>query len=350
MIIGVSCDCICIFNIAVHNACLYGIVKIVNTYRACCSTAYSNSCGGSGNTGSNIGAVVSMNFVLCLIIFIMLNTCISQLCFRAAVVGQNAYTDTACSGTHTACNSKAGANQGNIIASMSIDSRTLVITRNIIYFCQSDSIRLCNRYRTGHTCCTIGSSRYSCTNSCRRSFVFALCINSKLIGIKCLFSITITAINLCGNIAAQKICIRSCTYTNTSIRTYCYRSSTDCTDNLSVILGKYADIARSTGSICISIINLGISCTVKMINSHSTGNSNRSITASCQAGSNNNIIQLMLCISRNNNAFAVLMLLAYVFAKSCFTGSVQRRIFHYALSIACNFIVGNAHTDTNLTA
>ena len=220
MIIGISCDCVCIFNTAVSNACLYGIVKIVNTYRACCSTAYSDSRGGSSNTGSNLSAVVSMNYVLCLIIFIMANTCISQLCFRTAVVRQNAYTDTACSGTHTACNSKAGANQGNIIASMSIDSHTLVITRNIIYFCQSDSIRLCNRYRTGHTCCTIGGSRYSCTNSCRRSFVFALSINSKLIGIKCLF--IITPVNLCGNIAAQKICIRSCTYANTGIRTTCY--------------------------------------------------------------------------------------------------------------------------------
>ena len=348
MIIGVSCDCICIFNTAVSNACLYGIVKIVNTYRACCSTAYSDSRGGSSNTGSNLSAVVSMNYVLCLIIFIMANTCISQLCFRTAVVGQNAYTDTACSGTHTACNSKAGANQGNIIASMSIDSRTLVITRNIIYFCQSDSIRLCNRYRAGHTCCTIGSSRYSCTNSYRFSFVFALCINSKLIGVK--FLLSITAINLCGDIAAQKICIRSCTDANSGIRTHCYRSSTNFTDNIGFILSQHADIARSTGSICFSIINLGISCTIKMINSHSSGNTHCSITACCQAGSNNNVIQLMLCISRNNNAFAVLMLLAYVFAKSCFTGSLQRRIFHYALSIACNLIVGNAHTDTGLTA
>ena len=348
MIIGVSCDCVCIINIAVRNACLYGIVKIVNTYRACCSTTYSDSCGGSGNTGSNLGAVVSMNYVLRFIICIMFNMCISQLCFRTAVVGQNAYADTACSGTHTTCNSKAGANQGNIISSLSIDSRTLVITRNIIYFCQSDSIRLCNRYRTGHTCCTIGSSRYSCTNSCRRSFVFALSINSKLIGIKCLF--IITPVNLCGNIAAQKICIRSCTYANTGIRTHCYRSSTDCTDNLGFILGKHADITRSTGGICCSIINLGSSCTIKMINSHSSGNTHCSITACCQAGSNNNVIQLMLCVSRNNNTFAVLMLLAYVFAKSCCTGSLQRRIFHYALSIACNFIVGNAHTDTNLTA
>ena len=292
-------------------------------------------------------------------------TCFSRY-FAAAQLSNSLaviihYADACATGnTHEragSCGSSAA--QRNIVNVVSSNCQTIIRALDILDCSSSFCVQLSNR---NGACASSGAiSAAGCGNTVGVGGHFRLIQGSDVDALAVDKLLLATTVNHCRYISADNTGIRCQTEACTTISATAYTQRTYMAFALGNIVCCYINVClAAVGQCCINaaIRCRGIGCAQNTVNSNRTCYAHANVSTYCHTSADCYIRQLVLRISRNNNAgalfiadYIIIILIAFVDSHTCIIACCRQLcIINYALSIACNFIVGNAHTDTNLTA
>ena len=331
-----------------------GIVQIIYSHvQACCTHAgsYAKDC---RCHVSLIGSVDSN--ITCFSRYIAA----AQLSNSLAVIIH--YANACASGTaHErtgSCGSSAA--QRNIVNVVSSNCQTIIRALDILDCSSSFCVQLSNR---NGACAGSGAiSAAGCGNTVGVCRHFRLIQGSDVNAIAVDKLLRTATVNHCRYISADNTSIRCQAETCTAISTTAYAQRTNVAFALSCIVCYYINVCFAlVAQACINAATccLGISCAQNTVNSNRTCYAHANVSTYCHTAADCYIRQVVLRISRDDNAFAsfiadyiIIILIAFVDSHTCIIACCRQLciILNYAFSSTADFIVGYAHTNADLTA
>ena len=292
-------------------------------------------------------------------------TCFS--CYFAAAQLSNSlaviinYADACATGsTHEragSCGSSAA--QRNIVNVVSSNCQTIIRALDILDCSSSFCVQLSNR---NGACAGSGAiSAAGCGNTVGVGGHFRLIQGSDVNALAVDKLLRTATVNHCRYISADNTGIRCKTEACTTISATAYTQRTYMAFALGSIVCCYINVClAAVGQCCINaaIRYLGIGCAQNTVNSNRTCYAHANVRTYCHTAADCYIRQLVLRISRNNNAFAsfiadyiIIILIAFVDSYTCIIACCRQLcIINYAFSSTADFIVGYAHANAGLTA
>ena len=255
------------------------------------------------------------------------------------------------------CGSSAA--QRNIVNVVSSNCQTIIRALDILYCSSSFCVQLSNR---NGACAGSGAiSAAGCGNTVGVCRHFRLIQGSDINAIAVDKLLRTATVNHCRYISADNAGIRCQTDTCTTISATAYTQRTYMAFALGSIVCCYINVClAAVGQCCINaaIRYLGIGCAQNTVNSNRTCYAHANVRTDCHTAADCYIRQLVLRISRNNNAFAsfiadyiIIILIAFVDSHTCIIACCRQLcIINYAFSSTADFIVGYAHANAGLTA
>ena len=255
------------------------------------------------------------------------------------------------------CGSSAA--QRNIVNVVSSNCQTIIRTLDILNCSSSFCVQLSNR---NGACAGSGAiSAASCGNTVGVCRHFRLIQSSDVNAIAVDKLLRTATVNHCCYISADNAGIRCQTDTCTTISATAYTQRTYMAFALGSIVCCYINVClAAVGQCCINaaIRYLGIGCAQNTVNSNRTCYAHANVSTYCHTAADCYIRQLVLRISRDDNAFAsfivdyiIIILIAFVDSHTCIIACCRQLcIINYAFSSTVDFIVGYAHANAGLTA
>ena len=256
------------------------------------------------------------------------------------------------------CGSSAA--QRNIVNVVSSNCQTIIRALDILYCSSSFCVQLSNR---NGACAGSGAiSAAGCGNTVGVCRHFRLIQGSDVNAIAVDKLLRTATVNHCRYISADNTGIRCQTDTCTTISATAYTQRTYMAFALGSIVCCYINVClAAVGQCCINaaIRYLGIGCAQNTVNSNRTCYSHTNVRTDCHTAADCYIRQLVLRISRNNNAgalfiadYIIIILIAFVDSHTCIIACCRQLciILNYAFSSTADFIVGYAHANAGLTA
>ena len=330
-----------------------GIVQIIYSHvQACCTHAgsYAKDC------RCHVSLVGSVNSnITCFSLYIAA----AQLSNSLAVIVYyaNAYATGSAHERTGSCGSSAA--QRNIVNVVSSNCQTIIRALDILYCSSSFCVQLSNR---NGACAGSGAiSAASCGNTVGVGRHVRLIQGSNVNAIAVDKLLRTATVNHCRYISADNASIRCQTDTCTTISATAYTQRTYMAFALGSIVCCYINVClAAVGQCCINaaIRYLGIGCAQNTVNSNRTCYANANVRTNCHTAADCYIRQLVLRISRDDNAFAsfiadyiIIILIAFVDSYTCIIACCRQLcIINYAFSSTADFIVGYAHANAGLTA
>ena len=330
-----------------------GIVQIIYSHvQACCTHAgsYAKDC------RCHVSLVGSVDSNI---------TCFSRYIAAAQLSNSLAviihYANACASGTaherRGSCGSSAA--QRNIVNVVSSNCQTIIRTLDILYCSSSFCVQLSNRNGACAGSGTISTTSCGNTIGVGRHFRFIQCTDVNFIAVdKLLLAATV---NHCRYISADNTCIRCQTDTCTTVSATAYTKRTYMAFALGSIVCCYINVClAAVGQCCINaaIRYLGIGCAQNTVNSNRACDAHANVSTYCHTSADCYIRQVVLRISRDDNAFAriiadyiIIILITFVDSHTCIIACCRQLcIINYAFSSTADFIVGYAHANAGLTA
>ena len=255
------------------------------------------------------------------------------------------------------CGSSAA--QRNIVNVVSSNCQTIIRALDILYCSSSFCVQLSNR---NGACAGSGAiSAAGCGNTVGVCRHFRLIQGSDINAIAVDKLLRTATVNHCRYISADNAGIRCQTDTCTTISATAYTQRTYMAFALGSIVCCYINVClAAVGQCCINaaIRYRGIGCAQNAINSNRTCYAHANVSTYCHTAADCYIRQVVLRISRDDNAFAsfiadyiVIILIAFVDSYTCIIACCRQLcIINYAFSSTADFIVGYAHANAGLTA
>ena len=255
------------------------------------------------------------------------------------------------------CGSSAA--QRNIVNVVSSNCQTIIRALDILYCSSSFCVQLSNR---NGACAGSGAiSAAGCGNTVGVGGHFRLIQGSDVNAIAVDTLLRAATINHCLYISADNTGIRCQTDTCTTVSATAYTQRTYMAFALGSIVCCYINVclaAVGQFSINAAIGCRGIGCTQNAVNSNRTCYAHANVSTYCHTATDCYIRQVVLRISRNDNAgasviadYIVIFLIAFVDSHACIiTCCRQLCIINYAFSSTADFIVGYAHANAGLAA
>ena len=255
------------------------------------------------------------------------------------------------------CGSSAA--QRNIVNVVSSNCQTIIRALDILYCSSSFCVQLSNR---NGACAGSGAiSAAGCGNTVGVCRHFRLIQGSDINAIAVDKLLRTATVNHCRYISADNAGIRCQTDTCTTISATAYTQRTYMAFALGSIVCCYINVClAAVGQCCINaaIRYLGIGCAQNTVNSNRTCYAHANVRTDCHTAADCYIRQLVLRISRNNNAgalfiadYIIIILIAFVDSYTCIIACCRQLcIINYAFSSTADFIVGYAHANAGLTA
>ena len=254
------------------------------------------------------------------------------------------------------CGSSAA--QRNIVNVVSSNCQTIIRALDILYCSSSFCVQLSNRNSARAGSGTISTTSCGNTIGVGRHFRFIQCTDVNFIAVDKL--LRTATINHCRYISADNSGIRCQTEACTTISATAYTQRTYMAFALGSIVCCYINVClTAVGQCCINaaIRCLGIGCAQNTVNSNRTCYAHANVSTDCHTAADCYIRQLVLRISRNDNAFVlfiadyIIILIAFVDSHTCIIACCRQLcIINYAFSSTADFIVGYAHANAGLTA
>ena len=272
------------------------------------------------------------------------------------------YADACATGsTHEragSCGSSAA--QRNIVNVVSSNCQTIIRALDILYCSSSFCVQLSNR---NGACAGSGAiSAAGCGNTVGVGGHFRLIQGSDVNAIAVDKLLRTATVNHCRYISADNTSIRCQTEACTTISATAYTQRTYMAFALGSIVCCYINVClAAVGQCCINaaIRCRGIGCAQNTVNSNRTCYAHANVRTDCHTAADCYIRQLVLRISRNNNAgalfiadYIIIILIAFVDSHTCIIACCRQLciILNYAFSSTADFIVGYAHANAGLTA
>ena len=255
------------------------------------------------------------------------------------------------------CGSSAA--QRNIVNVVSSNCQTIIRALDILYCSSSFCVQLSNR---NGACAGSGAiSAAGCGNTVGVCRHFRLIQGSDINAIAVDKLLRTATVNHCSYISADNTGIRCQTEACTTISATAYTQRTYMAFALGSIVCCYINVClAAVGQCCINaaIRCRGIGCAQNTVNSNRTCYAHANVSTYCHTAADCYIRQVVLRISRNNNAFAsfiadyiIIILIAFVDSHTCIIACCRQLcIINYAFSSTADFIVGYAHANAGLTA
>ena len=271
------------------------------------------------------------------------------------------YADACATGsTHEragSCGSSAA--QRNIVNVVGSNCQTIIHALDILYCSSSFCVQLSNRNSARAGSGAISTTSCGNTIGVGRHFRFIQCTDVNFIAVDKL--LRTATVNHCRNISADNTCIRCQTEACTTISATAYTQRTYMAFALGSIVCCYINVClAAVGQCCINaaIRYLGIGCAQNTVNSNRTCYAHANVSTYCHTSADCYIRQVVLRISRNNNTlttviadYIIIILIAFVDSHACIIACCRQLcIINYAFGSTADFIIGNAHADTGLTA
>ena len=329
------------------------VIKIIYSYvQTACNHAgsYAKDC------CCHISLVGSVNSnITCFSLY----TAAAQLGNSLAVIIH--YADASATGsTHEragSCGSSAA--QRNIVNVVSSNCQTIIRALNILNCSSSFCVQLSNRNSARAGSGAISAA--GCGNTVGVCRHFRLIQGSDINAIAVDKLLRTATVNHCRYISADNAGIRCQTDTCTTISATAYTQRTYMAFALGSIVCCYINVClAAVGQCCINaaIRYLGIGCAQNTVNSNRTCYAHANVRTDCHTAADCYIRQLVLRISRNNNAgalfiadYIIIILIAFVDSYTCIIACCRQLcIINYAFSSTADFIVGYAHANAGLTA
>ena len=288
-------------------------------------------------------------------------TCFSRY-FAAAQLSNSLaviihYADACATGsTHEragSCGSSAA--QRNIVNVVSSNCQTIIRALDILDCSSSFCVQLSNRNSARAGSGTISAA--GCGNTVGVGGHFRLIQGSDVNAI----TVNGATVNHCRYISADNAGIRCQTEACTTISATAYSQRTYMAFALGSIVCCYINVclaAVAQFSINAAIGCRGIGCAQNTVNSNRTCYAHANVSTYCHTSADCYIRQVVLRISRDDNAFAsiiadyiIIILITFVDSHTCIIACCRQLcIINYAFSSTADFIVGYAHANAGLTA
>ena len=256
------------------------------------------------------------------------------------------------------CGSSAA--QRNIVNVVSSNCQTIIRALDILYCSSSFCVQLSNR---NSACAGSGAiSAAGCGNTVGVGRHVRLIQGSDVNALAVDKLLRTATVNHCRYISADNAGIRCQTDTCTTINATAYTQRTYMAFALGSIVCCYINVClAAVGQCCINaaIRCRGIGCAQNTVNSNRTCYAHANVSTYCHTAADCYIRQLVLRISRNNNAgalfiadYIIIILIAFVDSHTCIIACCRQLciILNYAFSSTADFIVGYAHANAGLTA
>ena len=271
------------------------------------------------------------------------------------------YADACATGsTHEragSCGSSAA--QRNIVNVVSSNCQTIIRALDILYCSSSFCVQLSNRNSARAGSGAISTTSCGNTIGVGRHFRFIQCTDVNALAVDKL--LRTATVNHCRYISADNTCIGCQTEACTTISATAYTQRTYMAFALDSIVCCYINVClAAVGQCCINaaIRCRGICCAQNAINSNRTCYAHANVSTDGNTAADSYIRQLVLRISRNNNAgalfiadYIIIILIAFVDSYTCIIACCRQLcIINYAFSSTADFIVGYAHANAGLTA
>ena len=255
------------------------------------------------------------------------------------------------------CGSSAA--QRNIVNVVSSNCQTIIRALDILYCSSSFCVQLSNRNSARAGSGTISTTSCGNTIGVGRHFRFIQCTDVNFIAVDKL--LRTATVNHCRYISADNSGIRCQTEACTTISATAYTQRTYMAFALGSIVCCYINVCFAlVAQACINaaIRYLGISCAQNTVNSNRTCYAHANVRTDCHTAADCYIRQVVLRISRDDNAgalfiadYIIIILIAFVDSHTCIIACCcQLCIINYAFSSTADFIVGYAHANAGLTA
>ena len=255
------------------------------------------------------------------------------------------------------CGSSAA--QRNIVNVVGSNCQTIIRALDILYCSSSFCVQLSNRNSARAGSGAISTTSCGNTIGVGRHFRFIQCTDVNFIAVDKL--LRTATVNHCRNISADNTCIRCQTEACTTISATAYTQRTYMAFALGSIVCCYINVClAAVGQCCINaaIRYLGIGCAQNTVNSNRTCYAHANVSTYCHTSADCYIRQVVLRISRDDNAgalfiadYIIIILIAFVDSHACIIACCcQLCILNYAFSSTADFIVGYAHANAGLTA
>ena len=294
-------------------------------------------------------------------------TCFSRY-FAAAQLSNSLaviihYADACATGsTHEragSCGSSAA--QRNIVNVVSSNCQTIIRALDILYCSSSFCVQLSNRNSARAGSGAISAA--GCGNTVGVGGHFRLIQGSDVDALAVDKLLRTATVNHCRYISADNAGIRCQTEACTTISATAYTQRTYMAFALGSIVCCYINVClAAVGQCCINaaIRCRGIGCAQNTVNSNRTCYAHANVSTYCHTTADCYIRQLVLRISRNNNAGAlfiadyiiiIIIIISFVDSHTCIIACCRQLcIINYAFSSTADFIISNAHANASLTA
>ena len=255
------------------------------------------------------------------------------------------------------CGSSAA--QRNIVNVVSSNCQTIIRALDILYCSSSFCVQLSNRNSARAGSGAISAA--GCGNTVGVCRHFRLIQGSDVNAIAVNGLLRTATVNHCSYISADNTGIRCQTEACTTISATAYTQRTYMAFALGSIVCCYINVClAAVGQCCINaaIRCRGIGCAQNTVNSNRTCYAHANVSTYCHTAADCYIRQVVLRISRDDNAFAsfiadyiVIILIAFVDSHTCIIACCRQLcIINYAFGSTADFIVGYAHANAGLTA
>ena len=271
------------------------------------------------------------------------------------------YADACATGsTHEragSCGSSAA--QCNIVNVVSSNSQAIICALNILNCSSSFCVQLSDR---NSSCAGSGTiSAAGCGNTVGVCRHFRLIQGSDFNAIAVDKLLRTSTVNHCRYISADNAGIRCQTKTCTTVSATAYTKRTYMAFALGSITCSHVNVCFAlVAQACVNAAAscLGISCAQNTVNSNRACDARTNVCTDGNTAADSHIRQLMLCISRDDNAgalfiadYIIIILIAFVDSHACIIACCRQLcIINYAFSSTADFIVGYAHANACLTA
>ena len=271
------------------------------------------------------------------------------------------YADACATGsTHERAGScSSSAAQRNIVNVVSSNCQTIIRALDILYCSSSFCVQLSNR---NGACAGSGAiSAAGCGNTVGVGGHFRLIQGSDVNAIAVDKLLLAATVNHCRYISADNAGIRCQTEACTTISATAYTQRTYMAFALGSIVCCYINVClAAVGQFSINAATccLGVGCTQNAVNSNRTCYAHANVSTYCHTSADCYIRQVVLRISRDDNAgasiiadYIIIILIAFVDSHTCIIACCRQLcIINYAFSSTADFIVGYAHANAGLTA
>ena len=255
------------------------------------------------------------------------------------------------------CGSSAA--QRNIVNVVSSNCQTIIRALDILYCSSSFCVQLSNR---NSACASSGAiSAAGCGNTVGVGGHFRLVQGSNVNAIAVNGLLRAATVNHCRNTSADNAGIRCQSETCTTVSATANTQRTYMAFALGSIVCCYINVCLAAVAQCCvnaAICCRGIGCAQNAVNSNRTCYAHANVRTDSDAATDCHIRQLVLRISRDDNAgarvvadYIIIILIAFVDSHACIIACCRQLcILNYAFSSTADFIIGYAHADASLPA